>query len=200
MKLIFTFSILILILGVFQSCTKLTSNTRDSKQAASTDQGSVDAIVQRSGTPLKLGERAMKDAQNRLRTGGGLFGKKPMGIDDFLNRDEKNYASTPGLPINATLWKSSIEVIEFMPIASADPFAGIIITDWYSSQENANERCKLNIFIKGVELRSDNLNVNVFCQNFVNQKWVDLNPEPENDRKIENAILNKAKKNIIKIN
>ena len=104
------------------------------------------------------------------------------------------------MPINATLWKSSIEVIEFMPIASADPFAGIIITDWYSSQENANERCKLNIFIKGVELRSDNLNVNVFCQNFVNQKWVDLNPDPENDRKIENAILNKAKKNIIKIN
>ena len=86
MKLIFTFLILILVLGVFQSCSKLTSNTRDSKQAQSTDQGSVDAIVQRSGTPLKLGERAMKDAQNRLRTGGGLFGKKPMGIDYFKSR------------------------------------------------------------------------------------------------------------------
>ena len=48
-----------------------------------------------------------------------------------------------------------MESISFMPLSSVDPFAGIIITDWYTSQSVPNERCKINIFIKGQEMKTD---------------------------------------------
>ncbi|SVC03578.1 uncharacterized protein METZ01_LOCUS256432, partial [marine metagenome] len=47
---------------------------------------------------------------------------------------------------------------------------------------------------KGLELKSSNLKVNSFCQQYINNSWLDINTSDENDRKIENAILNKAKK------
>ena len=82
-----------------------------------------------------------------------------------------------------------------MPLVSADPFSGVIITDWYTDQNNINQRCKLNVFIKGVDLKTDNLKVNSFCQILNdNGNWVDQKVNNENNIKLENAILNKAKK------
>ena len=71
---------------------------------------------------------------------------------------------------------------------------GTIITDWYSTAENQNERCKLNIFILGKSLKTENLKVTSFCQEFKDQIWVNKNVDKDNNIKIENAILNKAKK------
>ena len=51
-----------------------------------------------------------------------------------------------------------------MPLASADPIGGTIITDWYSTEINENERCKINIFITGVELKTQNLKVKHFAK------------------------------------
>ena len=81
-----------------------------------------------------------------------------------------------------------------MPLNSADPIGGTIITDWYSTTDNQNERCKLNIFITGKSLKTENLKVTSFCQELKNQIWVNKNIDKENNIKIENAILNKAKK------
>ena len=157
------------------------------------------AIIERSGTQMRAGSNEeakriqMMDAQNRLRTGGGLFGKD--GIKIFSDDEQKqNQIASIGLPINPYLWKASIETINFMPIASADPFAGIIVTDWYSAN-SPKERCKLNIFINGLDLKTQNLKVNSFCQKLSDDKlWVDTVNDNSNDIKIENAILNKAKK------
>ena len=99
-----------------------------------------------------------------------------------------------GMPINPYLWKASLETIDFMPLSSTDPFAGTIITDWYISQTNENERCKLNIFINGQELKTENLKVLSFCQDLKNNQWVNKNTNKEDNIKLENAILNKAKK------
>ena len=81
-----------------------------------------------------------------------------------------------------------------MPLSSADPVGGIIITDWYSTSNNESERCKLNIFISGKKLNTENLKVTSFCQEYKNQIWVNKIVEEDNNIKIENAILNKAKK------
>ena len=59
---------------------------------------------------------------------------------------------------------------------------------------NQNERCKLNIFISGKKLKTENLKVTSFCQEFKNQIWINKKIDKENNIKIENAILNKAKK------
>ena len=37
---------------------------------------------------------------------------------------------TPGLGVNAYLWRAALDTLSFMPLASADPFGGVIITDW----------------------------------------------------------------------
>jgi hypothetical protein len=155
-------------------------------------------IIKRSGTTFTGGSPekdrlALLDAENRLRSGGGLLGKKGLSLGD-INKSEKTTTAAIGFPINPYLWKGSLETIDFMPLASADPFAGIIITDWYTSQSAPNERCKINIFIKGHEMKTDNLKVNSFCQSLSNGQWVDIKNNIDNDAKLENAILNKAKK------
>ena len=99
-----------------------------------------------------------------------------------------------GLPINPYLWKASLETIDFMPLSSTDPFAGIIITDWYTSENNTGERCKLNIFVNGADLKTNNLKVSSFCQSLENNQWVNKSPIKEDNIRLENVILNKAKK------
>jgi len=179
------------------SCNK---NVEDTSKLWEKSQASGD-ILTRSGTLLSDGgsaadrKLALQDAENRLRTGGGLFGKKA-GFN-LMGGDKKNkqgYASV-GMPINPYLWKGSLETIEFMPLASADPFGGIIITDWYTGPAKPNERCKLNIFIKGVEMKTNNLKVNSFCQKLsADGMWVDQPVSENTNADLENAILNKAKK------
>jgi hypothetical protein len=187
---------LILIVFVLNSCSG-NKEKRDTSELYAKSQ-TRQAIIERSGTQISGGSTAasrkiqLQDAENRLRSGGGLFGKKG-GIS--LTGNKSNSIASVGLPINPYLWRASLETIDFMPLSSADPFAGIIITDWYSQNEKA-ERCKINIYIKGVELKSSNLKVNSFCQNLsASNNWIDLkNDSNENNLKLENAILNKAKK------
>ena len=153
-------------------------------------------IISRSGTTFNSAtakKDALRDAETRLSTGGGLFGDDGL---TFFGGEEKNNGSfaSVGMPINPYLWKASLETINFMPLSSADPFAGLIITDWYS-QNNTNERCKVNIFIRGAELKTSNLKVNSFCQTLSDtNNWVSDETDVEINAQIENAILNKAKK------
>ena len=155
------------------------------------------AIIERAGVTMGGDNTAegrklqMEYAENKLASGGGLFGKQGV---DLLNQDKQTASIGVGMPINPYLWKASLETINFMPLSSADPFAGLIITDWYS-QNNTNERCKINIFIRGVELKTTNLKVNSFCQTLSDtNNWVSNEPDIQVNAQIENAILNKAKK------
>tara|TARA_B100000686_G_scaffold14875_1_gene14103 strand:+ start:1296 stop:1919 length:624 start_codon:yes stop_codon:yes gene_type:complete len=177
-------------------------NTAREVSEISKERQTRDAIVTKSGTVFQAGsdpddlDLQLKDAQNRLRTGGGLLGKKPGNVFGIGKKNEGGSSvAALGMPINPYLWKGSIETINFMPLVSADPFAGVIITDWYTDEKNISERCKLNIFIKGLEFKASNIKVNSFCQSLSeNNNWIDQKPNSENNIKLENAILNKAKK------
>jgi len=154
-------------------------------------------IVRRSGTPFNLStdkDKALSDAENRLLTGGGLLGEKAN--FSFLGGGDEaqSQITSLGMPINSYLWKASIETISFMPLSSTDPFAGTIITDWYTAENNQGERCKLNIFISGKDLKTDNLKVSSFCQILKNNQWVNIPSITEENTKLENVILNEAKK------
>ena len=158
-----------------------------------------ESIIQRSGTKFNSAmdmDLAMRDAETRLQTGGGLLGKGGLSIGGILNDNNENNQSTTSIAmtVNPYLWRAALETIDFMPLSSADQVGGTIITDWYSTSDNDNERCKLNIFITGINLNTNNLKVNSFCQEFKNPTWVNKKIEQENNIKIENAILNKAKK------
>jgi len=157
-------------------------------------------IYNRSGSKLPNStgtqkSRAMRDAETRLSTGGGLFGKGGLDVMGIMNNKETaSGAVGVGMPINPYLWRASLNTIDFMPLSSTDPFAGTIITDWYTSETNVNERCKLNIFVNGLELKTENLKVLSFCQTLKNNQWVNSVSIQENNIKLENAILNSAKK------
>ena len=142
-------------------------------------------------------DRAMIDAETRLSTGGGLFGNDGLTLFGNENKNEEGSGSgftTVGMPINPYLWSASLETLSFIPLSSADPFGGTIFTDWYSSESNENERCKINVFIKGAELKTQNLRVSSFCEVFKNNKWVGIGTNSQDNISLENAILNKAKK------
>jgi hypothetical protein len=174
------------------------SNLTDEERKALWDNAQTRGeIIRRSGTPFNLAtdpDLAMSDAQNRLRTGGGLMGEKAN--FSFLEKDEgtSNKITGLGMPINPYLWKASLDTINFMPLSSTDPFAGTIITDWYTAETNQNERCKLNIFINGQDLKTENLKVLSFCQSLNNNQWVNKPSNTADNTQLENAILNGAKK------
>ena len=157
-------------------------------------------IVNRSGTKFNTAtnkDLAMRDAETRLQSGGGLFGKGGVSFGGILggnNQEQNTSAGVIAMSVNPFLWRAALETIDFMPLSSADQIGGTIITDWYSTSGNEKERCKLNIFITGINLKTENLRVVSFCQEFKNPTWVNKETEKENNIKIENAILNKAKK------
>ncbi len=155
------------------------------------------SIIDRSGTKFNSAmdpELAMRDAETRLQTGGGLLGKDGLSFGNILGRNNEEVQTSNSMNVNVFLWRGALETIDFMPLSSADQVGGTIITDWYSTSENINERCKLNIFIVGKILKTENLKVTSFCQEFRNQIWINKKIDKENNIKIENAILNKAKK------
>ena len=189
---IFIFLFVLILVG----CNK--NLTEEEKKELWSKAQTTGQIIERSGTTFNSGtdkDLAMRNATTRLQTGGGLFGNKGLALDAFGGKSQETVTyGAIGMPINPYLWKASLETISFMPLASADPFGGTIITDWYTSASNENERCKLNIFINGSDLKTENLKVSSFCQIFKNQKWINTKTNMQNNIKIENAILNKAKK------
>ena len=157
-------------------------------------------IINRSGSKFNTAtnkDLAMRDAETRLQSGGGLFGKGGMSLGGIIGGDNQEQNTSSGviaMSVNPFLWRAALETIDFMPLSSADQIGGTIITDWYSKSGNEKERCKLNIFITGINLKTENLRVVSFCQEFKNPTWVNKETDKEDNIKIENAILNKAKK------
>ncbi len=121
---------------------------------------------------------------------GGLFG--PNGIA-LLGEGEQKPEGGAGIGVNAFLWRASLDTLAFMPLASADPFGGVIITDWYAPPEAPQERFKINVFILGRDLRADGLRASVFRQQRGESGWVDAEVADKTSVDIENAILTRAR-------
>jgi hypothetical protein len=119
--------------------------------------------------------------------GLSLFGSGP-------NAAPAKVASGIGVGVNSYLWHASLDTLSFMPLASADPFGGVIITDWYAPPTAANERFKVTVYILARTLRADALKVSVFRQQQdAKGNWVDAALDPETPAKLENAILTRAR-------
>ena len=60
------------------------------------------------------------------------------------------------------LWRASLDIIDFMPIATANYSGGILITDWYSDNQNSNDSIKISIRFLTNEVRSDAIKIKIF--------------------------------------
>jgi hypothetical protein len=122
-----------------------------------------------------------------------VFG--PGGLSLFgADRPQEDEGGGGGIGVNSYLWRASLDTIAFMPLASADPFGGVIITDWYTPSETPDERLKVNIVILGRQLRADGVRASVFRQRRDGTGvWTDAAVATETATELEDAILTRAR-------
>ena len=103
-------------------------------------------------------------------------------------------AGQPAFGVNGYLWRATLDTLSFMPLASADPYGGVVITDWYVNPEKPDERFKCTVYILDSRLRADGLNVAVFKQvKDATGNWTDAPSAGQTETDLENAILTKAR-------
>ncbi|MBR45277.1 MAG: hypothetical protein CMM31_02110 [Rhodospirillaceae bacterium] len=121
-----------------------------------------------------------------------VFGQD--GLQLFGSKSEDEFRGGPGIGVTSYLWRASLDTISFMPLSSADPFGGVIITDWYAPPETPAERFKMTIYILARTLRADGLRVSVFRQERKEPGvWVDSAINPATVTSLENKILERAR-------
>lgn len=117
---------------------------------------------------------------------GGMFG----------GGDAPRAAAVPAnaIGVNGFLWRATLDTLAFMPLVSADPYGGVVITDWYADPAVPNERFKATAYILDTRLRADGLNVAVNKQiRDASGAWVDAAMAEQTETDIENAILTRAR-------
>jgi hypothetical protein len=144
------------------------------------------------------GEAKYPSGYDRTQTGGDIYGEKESifgkgGWSIFGGKDGRADDGSTGIGVNSFLWRASLDTVSFMPLASADPFGGVIITDWYSAAETPDERFKVNIFILDRQLKSSGIKAKVFRQYNKGGKWVDSDVADDTARQLEDAILTRAR-------
>ena len=110
------------------------------------------------------------------------------------DRSSELAAATPEAGgVNAYLWRGAIDVLSFMPFASADPVGGVIITDWYTPPTVNGERFKAEAYILGRMLTANDVRVAVFRQVMQDDQWVDASVAPDTATDITNKVLVRAR-------
>ncbi len=115
------------------------------------------------------------------------------GFDLLGTSSDRESSSGGGIGVNAYLWRAALDTIVFMPMVSADPFGGVIITDWYGPPETPSERFKVNVYILGRALRADGIRVTVFRQSRSEGAWRDAGVGRDTAVSLENQILARAR-------
>jgi hypothetical protein len=114
----------------------------------------------------------------------------------FGGNDSPRQSAVPAnaIGVNGFLWRATLDTLAFMPLVSADPYGGVIITDWYADPAVPNERFKATAYILDTRLRADGLNVAVNKQvKDASGAWVDAAVAEQTETDIENAILTRAR-------
>ena len=118
---------------------------------------------------------------------------KPQGtpIDELFG----NKSQTGGLPVNALLWRAAIEIASFVPLDDVDTFGGSIVTEWYAPDDEPYKRLKLAVFVVGMELRSDAIQVRAYVQvkSADKRQWITAGRDKKLARKLEDLILARAR-------
>ena len=98
------------------------------------------------------------------------------------------------LGVNSYLWHATLDTLSFIPLASADPFGGVVITDWYTAPQVPTERMKVTVYILDRSLRADGLKVAVFRQTKgADGGWADAQVANDTATRLEDAILTRAR-------
>lgn len=144
--------------------------------------------------PTGYDYRSSRTTAGGIYQPGSIFGPGGLAVLGGNEEVPDGQGQGSGLGVNSFLWRASLDTISFMPLASADPFGGVIITDWYTPPESQAERFKVTVYILGRDLRADGVRAAVFRQNLDgNGNWVDAKVEQQTAIDLEDAILTRAR-------
>lgn len=108
--------------------------------------------------------------------------------------DEEGGGGKNPLGVNAFLWRATLDTLAFLPLHDADPFGGVVITDWYEDPKTRGERYKVTALILDKQLRADGVKISLFKQRRAsNGEWVDIEVQDRLERKLEDTILTRAR-------
>ena len=145
------------------------------------------ACAQTAGDSIPRGSRYDSNAPRNQRE--SLFGEHGLNLGGLpTDKDQES-----GIAVNSFLWRASLDTIAFMPLSSADPFGGVIITDWYSPPDTPGERFKINVYILDRQLRADGIRATVFRQRLNAGQWAEAPVDKATATELENAILTRAR-------
>jgi hypothetical protein len=156
-------------LGVLTGCDTFSAPTADAnsnypKTQEDRRQDRIGKLTGESGMVISGADESSKDT-----------GKNPLGVNSFL-------------------WRATLDTLSFMPLASADPFGGVILTDWYEDPKTRGERFKVNALILDRQLRADSIRITSFKQvKNAKGEWVDAPIDSSVARKMEDAVLTRAR-------
>ena len=144
--------------------------------------------------PSEAGAYTPKEARRREAT-GTLFGTDGFTLYGSRSREERaRQEDTGGVGVNSYLWRASLDTIDFMPVDKADPFGGLISTDWYQPAETPTERFKLQVLVRDKVLRADGVKVSVWRQTRSESgEWLDAPIDPKTATELEDRILTRAR-------
>jgi hypothetical protein len=135
------------------------------------------------------GERVATKYQRKER-GGKLTGEDG-GFS--IGGSKKGEEGSGAIGVNSFLWRATLDTLSFMPLVSADPFGGTIITDWYEDPQAPGERFKVNALILDRTLRADGVKLTVFKQRQDRGNWRDHQVDDKLARSLEDTILTRAR-------
>ncbi len=123
---------------------------------------------------------------------GKLTGDEGMVLGGVAEKDKE--AGKNPLGVNSFLWRATLDTLTFLPLASADPWGGVILTDWYEDPQAPGERFKVNALILDRQLRADSLKISVFRQEKdAEGNWVDAASNTAMAHKLEDTVLTRAR-------
>ena len=135
-----------------------------------------------------------KERIQRMNTYGSITGDDGLLFGGAKKKEGEGSGAGGGIGVNSFLWRASLDSIAFMPLASADPFGGVIISDWYASPDVPTERFKITLYILDQQLRADGIKAAVFRQvRDSSGNWSDAPVDPKTPVDLENAILTRAR-------
>jgi hypothetical protein len=107
--------------------------------------------------------------------------------------NEKKFGTTYEFASSNELWRATLDIIDFMPLTTANYSGGIIVTDWYSDNQNLNENIKITIRFLTNEIRSDALDLKIFYRNCdSSNKCKIIEKEGNLSKELKKEILKKA--------
>lgn len=142
------------------------------------------------------GQDEYRDDSGRGRVRGRLGGTDGIlifGNDRSSQAGRGGATEQAGIGVNAFLWRASLDTLSFMPLSSADPFGGVLITDWYSPPGTTGERFRATAYILGRQLRSDGVRIVLFRQELRGNAWVDVPVAAGTASELEDQVLNRAR-------